>query len=238
MQVDLIARTQLAWNGILAMEDAGYVFHDHENDADELAEFAGRLCYLSWRRPNPKTATNKGYISNILEHVHFSTIEHVSMTFLFSGVSRSLTHELVRHRHFSYSQLSQRYCDQSEAKMANHPLFATLDMQTQYMIKDHESASQQLYVQMRDELVAKGKTKKEANGVARQVLPEGTETAILVSGNLRSWMEFIDKRYSVYADEEIRLLAELVLKIAKDVAPNVFQNFELKDFTQEVGVTK
>ena len=81
-------------------------------DADggqALAEFAGRACYQSWSKPNPATATNAGYLRHILEVGHLSVLEHGVVTFYFTGVSRSFTHELIRHRHFSYSQLSQRY---------------------------------------------------------------------------------------------------------------------------------
>lgn len=80
-----------------------------------LAEFAGRACYQSWKKPNPKTATNAGYLEHILETGHFSVLEHGSVSFYFSGISRSLTHELIRHRHFSYSQLSQRYVPERDA---------------------------------------------------------------------------------------------------------------------------
>ncbi len=83
-------------------------------DADggqALVEFAGRACYQSWDKPNPATATNAGYVAHLLEAGHLSVLEHGTATFYFTGVSRSLTHELVRHRHFSYSQLSQRYVD-------------------------------------------------------------------------------------------------------------------------------
>ena len=74
-----------------------------------LAEFAGRACYESWSKPNPATATNAGYLRHILEVGHLSVLEHGTVTMYLRGVSRSLTHELIRHRHFSYSQLSQRY---------------------------------------------------------------------------------------------------------------------------------
>lgn len=74
-----------------------------------LVEFAGRACYQSWSKPNPKTATNAGYIKHIIDVGHFSVLEHASVSFYITGLSRSCTHELIRHRHFSYSQLSQRY---------------------------------------------------------------------------------------------------------------------------------
>jgi thymidylate synthase (FAD) len=85
---------------------------DWSTDADggqALAEFAGRACYQSWAKPNPATATNAGYLRHILDVGHLSVLEHGTVSFYITGVSRSLTHELIRHRHFSYSQLSQRY---------------------------------------------------------------------------------------------------------------------------------
>ena len=85
---------------------------DWETDAaagEALVEFAGRACYQSWDKPNPRTATNAGYLRHILEVGHLSLLEHATVTFYITGISRSCTHELIRHRHFSYSQLSQRF---------------------------------------------------------------------------------------------------------------------------------
>ena len=91
-------------------------------DADggqALAEFAGRACYESWHKPNPATATNAGYLRHILEVGHLSVLEHGSVTLYLRGVSRSLTHELVRHRHLSFSQLSQRYVPEREPRWSS-----------------------------------------------------------------------------------------------------------------------
>src|SRR4030088_3043096 len=63
-----------------------------------LAEFAGRACYQSWKKPNPSTATNAGYLRHILEVGHLSVLEHGSVTFYITGISRSLTHQLTPHR--------------------------------------------------------------------------------------------------------------------------------------------
>src|SRR5690242_2070720 len=85
---------------------------DWSTDADggqALVEFAGRACYQSWSKPNPKTATNAAYLQHIIDVGHFSVLEHASVSFYITGISRSCTHELIRHRHFSYSQLSQRF---------------------------------------------------------------------------------------------------------------------------------
>jgi thymidylate synthase (FAD) len=97
---------------------------DHEVDgwttdtdvgAEKLCEVAGRLCYLSYARPRP--GGNKAYLGHILGVGHGSVAEHAAWNFIIAGVSRSFSHELVRHRAgFAYSQLSQRYVDESVAE--------------------------------------------------------------------------------------------------------------------------
>ena len=67
-------------------------------DIDLLAEYGGRACYQSWHRPNPATRENDAYLNHILEEGHLSVMEHGSVTFYVTGISRSLTHELIRHR--------------------------------------------------------------------------------------------------------------------------------------------
>ena len=88
---------------------------------EALVEFAGRACYQSWSKPNPKTATNAGYLRHIIDVGHFSVLEHASVSFYITGISRSCTHELIRHRHFSYSQLSQRYVPEKESRVVVPP---------------------------------------------------------------------------------------------------------------------
>jgi thymidylate synthase (FAD) len=88
---------------------------DAKNSADLIPEIAGRLCYMSFGKPRP--GGNKTYLQHILESGHGSVLEHVSFNFIFCGISRSLSHELVRHRAgWGYSQLSQRFVDESAAE--------------------------------------------------------------------------------------------------------------------------
>src|SRR3954454_13546884 len=90
----------IAWTHFEAPPDVAW---DTDAEGGEaLAEFAGRACYQSWSKPNPSTSTNAGYLRHILEVGHLSVLEHGSVTFYLTGISRSLTHELIRHRHFSY----------------------------------------------------------------------------------------------------------------------------------------
>lgn len=85
------------------------------SDAEKIPELAGRLCYMSFERPRP--GGNRAYLEHILQTAHGSVLEHASWGFIFTGVSRSLTHELVRHRAgFAYSQLSQRYVDEGDCE--------------------------------------------------------------------------------------------------------------------------
>src|SRR5882762_3707199 len=92
-------------------------------DGERLAEFAGRLCYMS--QHNPAKRATRDYLENIKKQGHGSVLEHASYSLLLEGVSRSLTHELVRHRAgFAYSQLSQRYVDESEASFVVPPAIA------------------------------------------------------------------------------------------------------------------
>lgn len=95
-------------------EGAGAWTTDAQCDAEELCEIAGRLCYQSYAKPRP--GGNKAYLGHIIESQHGSVLEHAAWNFIFTGISRTLTHELVRHRAgVAYSQLSQRYVDESEA---------------------------------------------------------------------------------------------------------------------------
>ncbi len=196
-----------------------------------LAEFAGRACYQSWRKPNPATATNAGYLAHILDSRHLSVLEHGSVTFYISGISRSLTHELIRHRHFSYSQLSQRYVPERDAAMVEPEVIAE-DPELHAKFVAAAEASVRAYTELLEGLekrfadVPDGTARrKQARQAARAVLPNATETRIVVTGNYRAWRHFITMRASEHADVEIRGLAMTCLKELRRVAPNVFADF-------------
>jgi thymidylate synthase (FAD) len=207
---------------------------DWSTDADggqALAEFAGRACYQSWSKPNPATATNAGYLAHILEVGHLSVLEHGVVTFYFSGVSRSFTHELVRHRHFSYSQLSQRYVPERDAAMVEPAVIAD-DPDLHKRFVEASEASLRAYgdllegLQRRFASVADPTARRKlARQAARSVLPNATETRIVVTGNYRAWRHFIAMRATEHADIEIRELAIECLRQLTRVAPNVFADF-------------
>jgi thymidylate synthase (FAD) len=205
-------------------------------DADggqALAEFAGRACYQSWHKPNPSTATNAGYLRHILEVGHLSVLEHGSVTFYLTGISRSLTHELIRHRHFSYSQLSQRYVPERDAAMVEPEVIAA-DPELHKKFVAATEASVQAYTELLEGLEQRFADvqhatlrRKQARQAARAVLPNATETRIVVTGNYRAWRHFIAMRATEHADVEIRELAVECLRQLQGVAPNVFADFTI-----------
>ena len=206
-------------------------------DADggqALAEFAGRSCYQSWDKPNPATATNAGYLRHILEVGHLSVLEHGTVTFYLTGVSRSLTHELIRHRHFSYSQLSQRYVPERDAALVEPDVIAD-DPELHALFTDAATAAVQAYDALLEGLEKRFADepnatlrRKQARQAARAILPNATETRIVVTGNYRAWRHFIAMRATEHADVELRGLAVECLRQLQREVPNVFSDFEIQ----------
>jgi thymidylate synthase (FAD) len=202
-----------------------------------LAEFAGRACYQSWSKPNPATATNATYLAHILEVGHLSVLEHATATFYLTGVSRSFTHELIRHRHLSYSQLSQRYVPEADAAMVEPDVIAR-DPELHKRFVEATEASLRAYADLlaglTERLAAADPTspattelRKLVRQAARSVLPNATETRIVVTGNYRAWRHFIATRASEHADVEIRELAVECLRQLTGIAPNAFADFTI-----------
>lgn len=227
----MLAAKAIAWTHFEPPADVPW-----ETDADggqALAEFAGRACYQSWKKPNPATATNEGYLRHILEVGHLSVLEHGTVTFYLTGVSRSFTHELVRHRHFSYSQLSQRYVPGREAPMVEPDVIAE-DPALHKVFVEASEAALRAYNELLEGLEAKfsdvengTSRRKQARQAARAVLPNAAETKIVVTGNYRAWRHFVAMRATEAADVEIREVAIACLRELQRVAPNVFADFTI-----------
>jgi thymidylate synthase (FAD) len=221
----------IAWTHFEPPDDVPW-----STDADggqALAEFAGRACYQSWRKPNPATATNAGYLAHIIEVGHLSVLEHGTVTMYLTGVSRSFTHELVRHRHFSYSQLSQRYVPERDAAMVEPAVIAE-DAELHKRFVEATEASLRAYTELLEGLERRFADvenptlrRKLARQAARAVLPNATETRIVVTGNYRAWRHFVAMRAAEGADVEIRQVAVECLRQLQRVAPNVFADFTI-----------
>lgn len=221
MHVKILASTMLD-SGAL-QEAYGYsAFKTTLHNADALGEAAGRMCYQSWHRPNPATATNAGYLGNILAHGHDSVLEHASVTFLVRGVSRSLLAELSRHRHLSFSVVSQRYVDYADTQPVIPPAIAGGTSEAR--VRAAYTVMVEEYRALADRLMNNGLSRKQAREAARAVLPNAAPVDMIVTGNLRAWRDVLGKRHSPHADAEIQEFAREVLALLKEVAPNSFQD--------------
>jgi thymidylate synthase (FAD) len=212
-----------------------YVPHDlgrNPASIDNLAEFAGRNCYQSWDRPNPKTAMNEDYLKNIISQNHFSVMEHGSVTFYVEGVSRSLLAELTRHRHLSFSVVSQRYVDANDLDWTVPPIVSELvddwNEEALNILEANHGNSLDDYNNLVNIFVENGYNRKEAREAARAVLPNMTDSPMVVTGNIRAWRDVLSKRYHIAADKEIQLFAEEVLKHLRVLAPSCVQDIEDK----------
>lgn len=228
MKVTVLARTILEWS---AMDDA-YGFDPYESGGctsmDGLAEAAGRLCYKSFGRPNPATAKNDAYMANILAQGHYSVLEHSSVSFLVRGVSRALLAELTRHRHLSFSVVSQRYVDYSESDPVIPP--ATRDTEAEHLVRVAYEEAIDAYVDLVERLTLAGHKRKAAREAARSVLPNAAPVDMVVTGNLRAWRDTLGKRHSVHADAEIQEFAALVLAELRKLAPASVQDIPEKPY--------
>jgi thymidylate synthase (FAD) len=205
---------------------------DTEVAGEHLVETAGRICYMSFAKPRP--GGNQAYIGHILQVGHGSVLEHAVWNLLFTGVSRSLTHELIRHRAgFGYSQLSQRYVDESIAEYVEPDCIAD-DPELHRLWLDAVADMHKAYLRLTEKLLRvfesepdKTLRRKLARQAARSVLPNATETKIFVTANARALRHFIELRGNRHAETEIRKLAIAVLKIMQQEAPNLFGDYQL-----------
>jgi thymidylate synthase (FAD) len=201
-------------------------------DGERLSEFAGRLCYMSQK--NPANRGTREYLENIKRQGHGSVLEHANYSLLLEGVSRSLTHELVRHRAgFAYSQLSQRYVDESAASFVVPPAIIgdeTLESAWRSQMEDALKAYVALVEQLMERYSWVGDKvhrRKMAREAARGVLPNSTETKIVVTGNARAWRTMLELRTSEAAELEIRRTSVAVLRVLQQEAPAFFSDFEI-----------
>jgi thymidylate synthase (FAD) len=226
-KVTVLSRPAFAAPAHMAVQWQG-----ESTDGERLAEFAGRLCYMS--QHNPAGRSTRDYLENIKKQGHGSVLEHANYSLLLEGVSRSLTHELVRHRAgFAYSQLSQRYVDESDAAFVVPPAIAgdeLLEGAWRAQIESAQSTYVGLVAQLMERygwVADRVHRRKMAREAARGVLPNSTETKIVVTGNARAWRTMLELRSSEAAELEIRRAAVAVLRVLQQEAPAFFSDFEI-----------
>jgi thymidylate synthase (FAD) len=241
-KVYLVGRQSLDAEGIDEfLRDHGVSWQtDTEVGAEALAEMAGRVCYMSYGKGRK---TNREFLGHIVEVGHGSVLEHAVWSFVITGVSRSLTHELIRHRHFSYSQLSQRYVNESDSAFIEPDAIAG-DPELHAVWEAAVQATRQAYDRLVEGLqkhyahIPEATLRRKlARQAARSVLPNATETKIFMTGNARALRHFIELRGSEHADVEIRKVALEMLRLMQDEAPSLFADYRVDTLPDGTQVT-
>jgi thymidylate synthase (FAD) len=261
--VHVVAETKINWEGIQnwahdhnlteVLHDDGTplgvlwndLYHDERDiSLDALPEFAGRHCYRSFSKGRERSE----YIKNIIDMEHGSVLEHSNISFAISGVSRSLTHELIRHRAGAApSQESQRYVDAKDVNFVIPPLIQSLDNRAVNSVGNIFASTcldaLQQYknlISFMESLTTSGEgselgvklatmRKKRILEAARSVLPNAAETRLTWTMNMRAARHVCALRGGEGADLEIRVLAVTMLKELQERAPIIFNDFSIYD---------
>lgn len=212
-------------------------------EGEKLIASAAKLCYspvgIKEIEENLEGKSIDSFLNMLMDLGHESPIEHVSFTFGAEGVSRTLTHQLVRHRIASYSQQSQRYVKLNQFEYIVPPAIEENEKAKEIFLKAMED-DQKVYDEITNilfqehydayikdglsEKKAKQKAEKEAIEDARYVFPNACETKIVFTMNARALLNFFRLRSCNRAQWEIRALAIAMLKEVKKVSPILFKN--------------
>ncbi|AWI07359.1 FAD-dependent thymidylate synthase [Clostridium drakei] len=207
---------------------------EYTPNPEKVIASAAKLCYsavgIDEIEENLQGEKATKFLNMLMSYGHESPIEHVSFTFAVEGVSRSLTHQLVRHRLASYSQQSQRYVKLSQFQYIVPPEIKKDEEAKKIYIEAMEN-SQEAYNKLADILrnnhIKNGmnspSAEKKAIEDARYVFPNACETKIMLTMNARSLVNFFKHRCCNRAQWEIRALANEMLKQLKEVAPVLFK---------------
>ncbi len=190
----------------------------HTPDPERAIATAARLCYapvgaaeLMETMPEERV---RSVLSTIMESGHYSTLEHASYTFAVDGVSRALTHQLVRHRIASFNQQSQRYVKFTDGLATVKPESVAASSEAEAVFDAAIDAAIEAY----EKLLELGVPAEDA----RYLLPNAAETKIVITMNVRELLHFFELRCCNRAQWEIREMAHRMLDLARPTAPFVF----------------
>ena len=225
--VKLLAHTVINDDVIAELMD----IQPQSTDAETLVTFAGRSCYESWHRPKSETYRDEDYIERtIFEQHHGSILEHATATLYFTGVSRAFLTELTRHRHLSFSVRSQRFVNESGANIVLPPIYrsdkaepGTALFKTAELLEGIAQDLDSHYEGLVAEAEIDGHKRKQAREAARSILPNMTETKMVVTGNLRAWLEVINRRTAPDADAELQEVMGMARDVLQPLAPSIFK---------------
>lgn len=209
----------------------------------QLLKTAGQTCYSSF---GPKRTTNENagrYFANMISSGHGSVLEHATFSFFLYGISRSNTHEVVRHRAgTAFSQLSQRFVSGSVLRFVERleyqdvpQLHKRFEQRIDQLAKEYADVTDELLALQTEghpSLTAEARTdmRKRVQQVARSVLPNETETTMVLSANVRAWRHMIEMRTDRHAESEIRDLFFRVFLCLNEVEPILFGDYEIESY--------
>src|SRR6266705_3120247 len=210
-------------------------------DGAQLCKVAGQVCYMSFGRKRTFNEHAERYFNNLKSSGHGSVFEHATFSLLLYGISRSVTHEMVRHRAgFGFSQLSQRYVSGRMLRFVERPEYQDdEDLRSQFLQRIERAANE--YASLTNRLLemqqagvsilsaeARTDLRKKVQQTARSVLPNETEAPIVVTGNARAWRHVIEMRASPHAETEIRELALRVFLCLRLTDPVLFGDYTIE----------
>lgn len=251
--VVLLARPQTNLAGLASFLD-GYAESTHFSeyladptslpDSSQLCKAAGQLCYMSFGRKRSYNADAERYFTNLKASGHGSVFEHANFSLLLYGISRSVTHELVRHRAgIAVSQQSQRYISGRMVRFVERPEYVLdEELHARFLRRIERAAAEYAAISERlldlqqagtQLLSADERTdlRKKVQQTARSVLPNETEAPILVTGNARAWRHVVSMRASAHAETEIRALAVRIFLCLSLTDPLLFSDYTLEQLS-------
>jgi thymidylate synthase (FAD) len=209
-------------------------------DSSQLCKTAGQLCYASF---GPRRTTNEkaaAYFERLTSAGHGSVLEHANFSFLLYGISRSVTHELVRHRAgVGFSQISQRFVSGSVLRFVERPEYQdNKEMHALFVERADRAAAE--YREMADRLLGrqeggdsmlsadyKTDARKKVQQTARSLLPNETEAPMVFTGNVRALRHIVEMRADAHAESEIRNLAVRIFLCLVRADPILFGDYEI-----------
>ncbi len=209
-------------------------------DSTQLCKTAGQLCYASFGPRRTKNENAAAYIGRLTSAGHGSVLEHATFSFLLYGISRSVTHELVRHRAgVGYSQISQRYVSGAVLRILERPEYQE-DEELHRLFEDRADRAASEYEAMAEQLLDrqeggasmltadyKTDARKKVQQTARSLLPNETEAPMVFTANVRALRHIIEMRADAHAESEIRNLALRLFLCAFTADPILFGDYEL-----------
>ena len=208
-------------------------------DSSQLCKTAGQTCYMSFGIKRTTNENAAKYFERLTSAGHGSVLEHSNFSFLLYGISRSVTHELVRHRHLGFSQVSQRYVSGSVLRFVERPEYqseeglhrlfeeradgaaAGYEAMANHLLERQEGGASMLSADYKTD------ARKKVQQTARSLLPNETEAPMVCTGNVRALRHVVEMRADAHAESEIRNLAVRIFLCLVTADPILFGDYEI-----------